>query len=568
MAKAVETKTDQPKDQPKGTSAEQARKDETFDRNFRQIGLLTALSRVLGFMRDICLAQFIGAGAAADAFLVAFKLPNLFRRLTADGAMTNAFLPVFASVRQSQGRDAALILAVEVQTMLLFVLSGIVILGEIFMPAVIAVLAPGFVEDQDLYASAVALARVTLPYLPMISLVALWAAVTNAHDRFFGGAAAPVILNLCLIGGALLIPLSGLFGSATTGMAGTAGTSGAGTIFSLALPICIAVLLAGVAQMMLMQRMLARIDAQLSAAPMVPRLRFTLSDNSKKMWRAFLPAALGAGGLQLNLLIDMVLASLIQVGAISWLYYADRIVQLPLGVIGIALGTALLPQLSRLESENDKTEVANRIAHSLQIAGFFAIPATIAIILACEPIIQGLFGYGAFTVQDSQMAAAALSAYGVGLVAFVVNKVFQPAFFASGRGKLVLKISLLSVAVNVTGSLAMMPYLGHVGLALATAIASWVGVVIMAVILAKEGRLRLSALSALWPIIGASLVMGAVIAGVHYGSAAYFEGLFMGQLMMVVILVTLGLVSYFGTSLWLGTIPPFLLGKRARNLRK
>ena len=545
--------------------AAQRQKDETFDRNFRQIGLLTALSRLLGFMRDICLAQFIGAGAAADAFLVAFKLPNLFRRLTADGAMTNAFLPVFASVRQSQGRNAALILALEVQTMLLFVLSAIVILGEIFMPVVIAVLAPGFVADQDLYASAIALARVTLPYLPMISLVALWAAVTNAHDRFFGGAAAPVILNLCLIGGALLIPLSGLFGSASTATSVTAGT---GTIFTLALPICIAVLLAGVAQVMLMQRMLARIDAQLSAAPLVPRLRFAISDNSKKMWRAFLPAALGAGGLQLNLLIDMVLASLIQVGAISWLYYADRIVQLPLGVIGIALGTALLPQLSRLESENDKAEVANRIAHSLQIAGFFAIPASFAIILACEPIIAGLFGYGAFTSNDSQMAAAALSAYGVGLVAFVVNKVFQPAFFASGRGKLVLKISLLSVAVNVTGSLAMMPYLGHVGLALATAIASWVAVIIMAVILAREGRLRLQALSALMPVIVASLVMGAVIAGVHFGSAAYFEGLFMGQLMMVVILVTLGLVSYFGISLWLGTVPPFLFRKRAGGVKK
>ena len=536
---------------------DQLQKDQNFDRNFRQIGLLTALSRVLGFVRDICLAQFIGAGAAADAFLVAFKLPNLFRRLTADGAMTNAFLPVFASVRQSQGRDAALILAVEVQTMLLVVLSAIVILGEIFMPAVIAVLAPGFVDDQDLYASAIALARVTLPYLPMISLVALWAAVTNAHDRFFGGAAAPVILNLCLIGGALVIPVAGLFGSESFFAAQ------ASNIFYLALPICIAVLVAGTAQMMLMQRMLARIDAQLSVAPLVPRLRATLSDNSKKMWRAFVPAALGAGGLQLNLLIDMVLASLIQVGAISWLYYADRIVQLPLGVIGIALGTALLPQLSRLESENEKTEVANRIAHSLQIAGFFAIPASIAIILACEPIIAGLFGYGAFTAQDSQMAAAALSAYGVGLVAFVVNKVFQPAFFASGRGGLVLKISLLSVGVNITGSLAMMPYLGHVGLALATAIASWTGVIIMAVLLAREGRLRLSALSALWPILGAALVMGAVIALVDYASAAYFDGLILGQFMSLLILVTLGLGSYFGLSFWLGTIPPFLFRKRA-----
>ena len=532
------------KDILKHGSAQQLRKDEDFDRNFRQIGSLTALSRLLGFVRDICLAQFIGAGAAADAFLVAFKLPNLFRRLTADGAMTNAFLPVFASVRQTQGRDAALILAVEVQTMLFLVLSAIVILGEIFMPSVIAALAPGFVNDASLYEATIDLARITLPYLPMVSLVALWAAVTNAHNRFFGGAAAPVILNICLIGGALLIPVIAAIKPSETI-----------SIFTLVMPLCIAVLIAGTAQMMLMQRMLAKIDAQL------PYARFTLSDNSKKMWRAFVPAALGAGGLQVNLLIDMVLASLIQVGAISWLYYADRIVQLPLGIIGIALGTALLPQLSKLESEKDKTEVANRIGHSLQIAGFFAIPASVAIIIACEPIIAGLFGYGAFTASDSMMAAAALSAYGVGLIAFVVNKVFQPAFFASNRGGLVLKISLLSVAINITGSLMLMSYLGHVGLALATAIASWAGVIIMGVLLVKEGRLHLSQLRKLQPIILASLIMGVVIYALHHVAQIYLADMIAAQLVMMSLIIISGLASYFVVSYWFGTIPPFLFRK-------
>lgn len=532
------------KDIVKNSSADQLRKDEDFDRNFRQIGGLTALSRLLGFVRDICLAQFIGAGAAADAFLVAFKLPNLFRRLTADGAMTNAFLPVFASVRQSQGRQAALVLAVEVQTMLFLTLIGIVILGEIFMPTIIALLAPGFVDDAALYDSAIALARVTLPYLPMISLVALWAAVTNAHNRFFGGAAAPVILNICLIGGALMIPFIEMASAPDTP-----------TIFRLALPICIAVLIAGTAQILLMQRMLAKIDARL------PLARFAISDNSKKMWRAFLPAALGAGGLQLNLLIDMVLASLVQVGAISWLYYADRIVQLPLGIIGIALGTALLPQLSKLESEKDIHEVANRLAHSLQIAVFFALPATVAVILACGPIIEGLFGYGAFAASDSQMAASALSAYGVGLVAFVVNKVFQPALFASNRGGLALRISLLTVAINIAGSLLMMPYLGHVGLALATAIASWVGVLVMGVLLLREGRLKARAFRPLLPIGLASVLMGVVIAGIHYAGALYMAEVAFGPLLLLVGIVITGLASYFAASSMLGTIPPFLFRK-------
>ena len=525
-------------------SADQLRKDEDFDRNFRQIGSLTALSRLLGFVRDICLAQFMGAGAAADAFLVAFKLPNLFRRLTADGAMTNALLPVFASVRQSQGRDKALILAAEVQTMLFLVLSLIVVLGEIFMPAVIALLAPGFVENTALYEQTIALARITLPYLPMISLVALWAAVTNAHNRFFGGALAPVILNICLIGGALMIPIFGLIGQDDTA-----------PIFALAMPICVAVLIAGTAQMVVMQRMLARIDAQLPAA------RFTLSDNSKKMWRAFLPAALGAGGLQLNLLIDMVLASMVQVGAISWLYYADRIVQLPLGIIGIALGTALLPQLSKLESEDNRTEVANRIAHSLHIGAFFAIPATVAVILACQPIILGLFGYGAFTINDGQMAAAALSAYGVGLIAFVVNKIFQPAFFASDRGRLVLKISFLSVGINIAGSFLMMPILGHVGLALATAIASWVAVIIMGIILIKEGRMPLSSLRIFVPISFASAVMGVVIYATHNVVMQILSQMALAQLVALILLVITGLGGYFLASYWLGTIPPFLFAK-------
>ena len=525
-------------------SADQLRKDEDFDRNFRQIGSLTALSRLLGFVRDICLAQFMGAGAAADAFLVAFKLPNLFRRLTADGAMTNAFLPVFASVRQSQGRDKALILAAEVQTMLFLVLSLIVVLGEIFMPVIIALLAPGFVDNAPLYEQTIGLARITLPYLPMISLVALWAAVTNAHNRFFGGALAPVILNICLIGGALMIPVFALIGQNDTP-----------SIFALAMPICVAVLIAGTAQMVVMQRMLARIDAEL------PIARFTLSDNSKKMWRAFLPAALGAGGLQLNLLIDMVLASMVQVGAISWLYYADRIVQLPLGIIGIALGTALLPQLSKLESEDNRKEVANRISHSIHIGGFFAIPATLAVILACQPIILGLFGYGAFTITDGQKAAAALSAYGVGLIAFVVNKIFQPAFFASDRGRLVLKISFLSVGINIAGSLLMMPVLGHVGLALATAVASWVAVIIMGIILIKEGRMPLSSLRIFVPITAASAVMGLVIYGTHHLVMVIASAMVFAQLLALILLVVTGLASYFLVSYWLGTIPPFLFAK-------
>ena len=537
-------KDKRPKAKSQKADLSELRDDKNFDRHFRQIGSLTALSRLLGFVRDICLAQFMGAGMAADAFLVAFKLPNLFRRLTADGALTNAFLPVFAHVRQEEGRGNALLLATEIQTILFLVLSAIVIIAEIFMPTVIWVLAPGFTQTPERFEAAVTLARITVPYLPMISLVALWAAVTNAHNRFFGGAAAPVILNICLIGGALLIPVLQF------------ATDETDKLVMLAMPLAVSVLVAGICQMVLMQRMLARIDAA------IVWQRPKVSASGKRLWRAFLPAALGAGGLQLNLLIDMSLASIVSVGAISWLYYADRIVQLPLGVIGIALGTALLPQLSKLESMNKKQDVAHHLAHSLYVGTFFALPAAVAVILISEPIIGGLFGYGAFGADDVSMAGAALAAYGLGLPAFVVNKVLQPAFFASDRGKLVLKISLISVVINIVGSLLMMPILGHVGLALATVLASWFGVIVMAIILVKEDRLSRSAFTALWPVTIASLVMGIALYTAYHLTAPLMADLAMGAILQVTLLVVIGLISYFAVAYVTRAIPPFLFRRR------
>ena len=526
----------------------QIRNENAFDGHFREIGKLTALSRLLGFLRDISLAHFLGAGPAADAFLVAFKLPNLFRRLTAEGAMTNAFLPVFARVRQETGRPAALILAAEIQIILLLVLSAIVVVAEIFMPAIIALLAPGFVQTPERFEATVILARIAMPYLPMISLVALWAAVTNAHDRFFGGAAAPVILNICLIGGTLCIPLFQMLNGTYS--------DGVSHLALLAMPVAIAVLVAGVCQMALMQRMLGRIDASIKWQK--PRM----SQSGKRVWRAFVPAALGAGGLQLNLLIDMILASLVSVGAISWLYYADRIVQLPLGIIGIALGTALLPQLSKLESEDNKADVAERIAHSLHIAAFFALPACVAVIVTCDPIIGGLFGYGAFGSGDVAMTASALAAYGVGLPAFVFNKVLQPAFFASNRGAIVLKVSFLSVGVNLVGSLTLMPILGHVGLALATSAASWVAVAIMTVMLLSEGRLKQDAFAPFLPVGFASLVMGAILFAGHLMVTSdlmpFLTTMMMGTAIIMTILVIAGLGSYFLAAYLCGAIPAFL----------
>ncbi len=460
------------------------RKNVSLGHAFWQIGSLTAVSRIVGFARDIAFASFLGAGSAADAFLVALKLPNMFRRLTAEGAMTNAFLPSFTKLRTAEGRVAAMGLAAEAQIILILVLFGIVILAEIFMPQILMLLAPGFVATPDRFAAAVDLGRVTMPYLPMISIVALWIAIANAHDQFMAGAAAPIVANICFIAGAISIPL----------FADDLG------IFQ-ALPIAFGLLVAGLLQLAFLYMVLSRLSA-------LPKLQMPhLSDAGRAMWRNFIPSALGAGGMQLNLLVDLILASLLPVGAISWLYFADRVVQLPLGIVGIALGTALLPRLSTAEADEQRVDFTKALDEAIIFAGFFVVPAMISLIILAGPIIEGLFVYGAFTTDDAVMAAMALSAYAFGLPGFVLVKILQPAFYAAGHPGAVLKVSIMTIVINITGSLILMPLFGHVGLALATSLSGLIAGVVMVVLLRRSRRLGGSCLGMMGRILLATMVM-------------------------------------------------------------
>ena len=497
----------------------------SLKRAFSQISGLTFLSRILGFVRDICFAHFMGAGSAADAFLVAFKLPNLFRRLTAEGALTNAFLPVYALAKETKGQPAALILAAEVQTALLLALTVIVVGMEIFMPAIIAVLAPGFTATPDRFAAAIDLARITMPYLPMISLVALWAAVLNSADDFIAGAFAPVILNLFLIGGAVLIPFSSDLLQTPSSM--------------LAVPLSAALLLAGICQMALLQARLHRRKLSL-------KWRFgRISAGARAMWAGFVPAALGAGATQINLLVDLVLASLLEVGAISWLYYADRIAQLPLGLVGIALGTALLPRLSRIEAASDtdrrKKDFARELSAGFMPAACLVLPATAALLIIAEPIIIGLFHSGAFSLDDGKAAAAALIAYAIGLPAFVGLKLTGAALYAVQKARLVMVISLISVGLNILLSLYLMQILGYVGLALATVLVSWMGFVWQLGWLARAERLDKTALRAVF----LSLFCAGIMAGGLYFSAPFIQTALLDDRLVLIALVFLGAMIYF-----------------------
>ena len=503
-------------------------------RTFGQIGVLTAASRFLGLLRDIVFAVFLGAGPAADAFLVALKLPNMFRRLSAEGALSNAFVPNYVRECEKNGGTAALRLAGEVQVVVLLVLLAVVAAFEVMMPSIVMLLAPGLSATPERFAAAVVLARVTMPYLPMISIVAFWAAIANAHDRFVPGAAMPIIFNFCIIGGALVIPLvSGKLG------------------VERAMPVAFGLLGAGILQIAVMYVVLARMGK-------LPKfvLAFKPSPSLWRMWQNFLPAALAAFGMQLNLIVDLVLASLLPVGAISWLYYADRVVQLPLGIVGIALGTALLPRLSQAEAAVNNAAVKTALGGAIIFAGFLVIPAATGLIILAEPILTGLFAYGAFTNRDAGMASLALVAYASGLPGFVLVKILQPSFYAAGRPRTVLKISATMVAANIAGSLLLMGPFGHVGLAIATAVSGLLAAVIMVLLLAAAGKFSRVILLPLVRILLAAGVMAALL---------WFLRPIVSDMISVLrllILVVAGGGTYFAAAALFGAIPLDLLRRR------
>ncbi len=492
-----------------------------------QIGGLTALSRVLGFCRDILIAIFIGAGPLADAFFIAFKLPNLFRRMTAEGAMTNAFMPAYAQAKKA-GKDAANMLAADIQITLLWALVLITVLIELGMPVVIALLAPGFEQGSPRYEQTIILARMTMPFLPMISLVAFWAAISNAHNRFLGGAAAPVILNLCLIGGALACGISGATG---------------------AVPLAVSVPLAGLFQLVFMAYMLSRIK-KFPAFLWKPRLL----ERSRRMWRNFFSAAIGAGAMQINLLVDTILASTLPAGAIAGLYYADRIAQLPLGIIGVALGVALLPRLSTLEAGGKAEAIRRVLARGVQTGLFFGMPTAVASIILSGSIISGLFAYGAFSPTQVTPVAFILMAYGTGVPAFVLAKIIQPAFFAANDPQTPLRIAIVTIGINIVLSLTLMQILGAAGIALATSVSSWISVLVMAVLLFRRKKLDWRITETLGKVLWSTAAMGAVLLGglSLMGSA---EGFMAIALVRLVVLVGAGLAVYLLVSRLLGAWP-------------
>lgn len=459
------------------------------------VGGFTMASRVLGFVRDLLIAATLGAGPIADAFFVALRLPNLFRRLFAEGAFNAAFVPVFAGVLAREGPRIARGFAERMLALMVVTLTLITIAAELAMPALVYGLAPGLADKPGSFDLAVEMARLTFPYLWFITLASLMGAVLNALDKFAAAAAAPCVLNLIMIA-ALLFAADAL--------------ETPGHVLS------VAVALAGLAQLVLMAWAMRRAGFALRLVPV------RLDPVVKRTLKLLGPGAIGAGALQLNMLVNTLIASLLPVGAISYLYYADRIYQLPLGVIGIAIGTALLPSLARSLKGETPAAANNAMNRALELSLFLTLPAAVALAVIPEAIVHVLFERGAFGADDATATALVLAIYAAGLPAFVLIKVLSPGFFAREDTATPVKWATASIGLNIALGFALYRPLGVAGLALATTIASWANVLALGWLLHRRGHWQADATlrSRLPRMLAASLAMGAIIlAGAHWLSS-------------------------------------------------
>jgi putative peptidoglycan lipid II flippase len=464
-------------------------------RSFSSIGILTLVSRALGFVRDMLMARFLGAGFASDAFLIAFRLPNMFRALFAEGAFASAFVPSFnRKVGEDEGRlDRALRFSEDALAILLpFLILFTGLLMLLAGPAVL-ILSGGFNDaTAGEFDFAVELARITFPYLLFISLVSLLGGILNSLGRFWVNAAAPILLNLTLIVALLFFHGPDDYGTARAQAWG--------------------VTISGLLQFAWLWLACRRAGVKLKLR------RPRLNDDVKRLLKLIWPAAAGAGAMQINLVVSTMLAArFLPEGSVSYIYYADRLNQLPLGLVGIGLGTVLLPTIARLLAGGDDRGAIDFQKKGLQLALFLTLPATAALIVSAEPIIRGLLQYGAFTEYDTIATAWALAAFSAGLPAYILIKVLTPGFHARSDMKAPLKFALVAIAVNLVLNLILIWPLAHIGPPLATAIASWVNVVLLYRALRKRGHFEMDAklASHIFRLALAALLMAAALVAIN-----------------------------------------------------
>jgi len=493
------------------------------------------VSRILGFLRDAIIARVFGAGMATDAYAVAFKLPNLLRRLFAEGAFSQAYVPILAEYKNKQGMDATRALVDRVATLLALVVAGVSLLGVLGAPYVIRVVAPGFHADADKFALTVQLTRVMFPYILFITLVSLAAGILNTWNRFIIPAFTPSLLNISLIGMTLF----------------------AAPYFDPpALALAWGVFLGGVMQLLLQIRPLMRIN-------MLPRPKFDPSDPGVRRILILMgPAVLGVSVSQLSQVINNMIASFLPTGSVSWIYYADRLMEFPSGLLGVALGTILLPSLSKLHADQRMEEFSSLLDWGLRLTLLLTLPATLALAILAVPLISTLFQYGKFTPDDVLFTRNALLAYSVGLTGLIMVKVLAPSFYARQDIRTPVKIAIFALVVTQLMNIVTVRLFAHAGLPLSIGLAACLNAGLLYIGLRRRkvyipqpgwGRFALQLLVAL-------AVLGSVLWFAAGTAETWLARSGVSRVAHLLLLVVCGAASYFAAL--------FALGMRPRDFRR
>ncbi len=500
------------------------------------VSSITMISRVLGFVRDTILARIFGAGVATDAFFIAFKLPNLLRRIFAEGAFSQAFVPILAEYKTQQGEEATRTFIAYVSGLLTLVLAVVTALGILAAPWVVWATAPGFVDSAEKYALTTDLLRVTFPYILLISLSSLAGAILNTWNRFSVPAFTPTLLNVAMILFAVL--LTPYFNP---------------PIMALAW----GVLAGGLAQLLYQLPALKKIGMLV-----LPRLNL----RDAGVWRVLkqmLPAILGVSVSQISLIINTIFASFLVAGSVSWMYYADRLMELPSGVLGVALGTILLPTLAKTYANKDRDEYSRIMDWGLRLCFLLVLPCTLALAVLAEPLTVALFQYGKFSATDAAMTQRALIAYSVGLLAIILVKVLAPGFYAQQNIRTPVKIAIFTLVCTQLFNLALIGPLQHAGLALAISLGACLNAGLLFWKLRSQQLFQPQPGWAMFLgklVLSVALMTTVLLLGMQY-LPAWADGNMLERLLRLAALIAAGVVTYFGALYLCGIRPRHFMRK-------
>lgn len=508
----------------------------SLGRGFLTVGGMTLISRMLGLVREIIIAASLGATDAADAFYAAFRMPNLFRRIFAEGAFSVAFVPLFTKSLED-GEAQAKRFGEEALALLASALFVFTLIATIAMPVLMLALAAGFTSEPEKYDLTVTLARIMFPYLFLISMTALFSAVLNALGKFAVAAGAPILLNICMIafsGAALLLG------------------------WQVEIWLAVGVALSGFAQVWMVSRAARRAGMRFTLR------RPRLTPDMRRLLALAAPAAVAGGAMQINLMVGSVIASFFD-GVVAWLTYADRLYQLPLGVVGVAVGIVLMPEISRRLKHGDTAGAAHSLNRSAEFALALTLPATIALMIIPVEIARAIFERGAYTAFDASQTGLAAALFALGLPAFVLNKTLTPAFFAAEDSRTPLRLSLWAMGINTVLAIGGALTVGWAAIPVATAIAAWVNTIWLWVLLRRHGYAMDARLAHRLPRMAlASLAMGAALWATARGVAPLFDS-GLTRLPALLGLIVLGMTVYAVAARVMGA---FTLAELKAGLRR